>query len=489
MKRTWPVLAPAIFLSLVGALISYYLLFKHFGGDSGAVLEWVCEGGEDSKRSCDQVLGSEYGMFPAVDSALPPTEKYVPRPIVGGITMVPRPVALFGLMYFSALAVWYIAVGRPSRSRRIDHLLPLLFNICGVIGAIYYVKLMFTVMEAWCPWCVVTHVINALLLVCAILLWPGRRTAVTVAQTAKSDAPAGTPLPAGEAPHPVGADSAVNPACRPGTRLLIVTLGCIVAVCTAQWFMVNTGQANEIAAYNIAQVQAFNKEASKLMYGLYQSAKKHQIPRRPGDAVRNDGKQRLTLVIFSDLQCPHCATFAELIDKRIVPLFEGKLRIVFKHFPANKECNEHIARDLHPRACEAARAAEAARMLGGSDTFWKAHDLLFALRKAKDGPDFRALATQLELDPDRFVEAMKSEETATRIAEDIALAIELGANATPAAYVAGRRVPRVAVKQMLFWQAVKKRLDQVLEARRKKQEKEAKAKEAKNTATAPAQGN
>ncbi|MCP4251452.1 MAG: thioredoxin domain-containing protein [bacterium] len=486
MKRTWPVLAPAVFLSLLGAVISYTLLVKHYAKDSGAAwFESVCEGGEDSKRSCDAVLGSEYGMFPAVDSKLPPREKYVARPAVGGITMVPRPVALFGMMYFSVLAVWYIGVGRPSRSRRVVHLLPLMFNICGVIGAIYYVKLMFTVMDAWCPWCVVTHVINALLLICAILLWPRRWTVMQatpprVRDASTDDGEASSP---DAVAVPVHTDTVPQPLCGPSPRLLLVTLGCIVAVCMAQWFLVNTAQANEIAAFNTRYVQEFNKEASKLMYQLYMSAEKHQIPRRPDDAIRNDGKQRLTLVVFSDLQCPHCATFAKLVDDRIAPLFEGMLRVVFKHFPANKACNEHVARDLHPWACEAARASEAGRMLGGTEAFWKAHDLLFALRKAKEGPDFRAVAKQLDLDPDRFLEAMNSEEAATRISEDIALAMQLGVNATPAAYVSGRRVPRAAVKQMLFWRAVKQRLDQVLEARRKKQEEAA-----KNATTAPASG-
>ena len=56
-----------------------------------------------------------------------------------------------------------------------------------------------------------------------------------------------------------------------------------------------------------------------------------------------------------------------------------------------------------------------------------------------------------------------------RISEDIELGVKLGVDATPALYLSGRRVPRMAVRQSLFWQKAKERLDQILQARTAKQ--------------------
>ena len=80
------------------------------------------------------------------------------------------------------------------------------------------------------------------------------------------------------------------------------------------------------------------------------------------------------LVVFNDFQCPACRAFAHQIS-HLTEHFPGKLAIIFKHYSLGTECNEAVSVDRHPRACEAARAAEAARRQG---KFWPFHDGLFA---------------------------------------------------------------------------------------------------------------
>jgi len=465
MRRTWPVLLLAIVLSLVGVYLSFNLLAKHYAKSTG--LGWfdaVCEGTEQSSRSCDQVLASDYGLFPAVRADTPIEQKYAPV-AVGFLRLRPRPVALYGMMYFSVLAGWYLAIGRLSFSRRKLHFAPLLFNAGGVLGALYFIYVMFSRIEAWCPWCMVTHVLNGLLLVCAILLWPRRPAGAGGGRDAQK--PAATPRAGKQKPAPAAADVQVG---HPSLRIVLIAVGGIIAVVAAEWYLGNVAHANEMLAYQKTYVTAFNKQASKLMYGLYQSNTKHQIPRRPDDPVKNEGAPRLSLVVFSDLQCPHCATFAEYLDQRIEPLFDGLLRVTFRHFPANRACNQHVVKDLHPGACQAARAAEAVHLLGGNEGFWKAHDLLFELRSAGDKLDYRDLARRLGHDPQRFVETMDSQAVIDRISEDIELAKKIGVDATPALFLSGRRVPRLAVRQPLFWRTAQAHLNRILQAKARQQD-------------------
>jgi protein-disulfide isomerase len=117
--------------------------------------------------------------------------------------------------------------------------------------------------------------------------------------------------------------------------------------------------------------------------------------------------------------------------------YDGKLQIVFKHLPLDTDCNESIKRNLHPHACEAACAAEAARRQG---QFWEAHDRLFASSSSSRGPDIVAIAGQLELDTRIFEADRLSDATRRKIRADIEQGLRLGVDVTPAVFLNGRRV-------------------------------------------------
>src|SRR3977135_2326108 len=72
----------------------------------------------------------------------------------------------------------------------------------------------------------------------------------------------------------------------------------------------------------------------------------------------------VTIVEYGDFECPNCKQAAPAV-KLLLERFEGKVRLVFRHFPLE---------EVHPHALHAALAAEAA---GAQDRFWQMHDLLF----------------------------------------------------------------------------------------------------------------
>ena len=133
---------------------------------------------------------------------------------------------------------------------------------------------------------------------------------------------------------------------------------------------------------------------------------------------------KITLVEFSDFQCPHCgAAHPDLV--RALREFDGNLRLVYRYFPLSN----------HTRALPAAKAAEAARLQG---KFWEMHDLLFEHQRQLEDADLKKYATELGLDMQRFESDMASEQVVKRIQADRDMGEKLGIEATPSFFVNGR---------------------------------------------------
>ena len=134
----------------------------------------------------------------------------------------------------------------------------------------------------------------------------------------------------------------------------------------------------------------------------------------------------VTIVEFSDFECPYCAAAAPLL-KRVVREFDGQVRLVFMHYPLTEG---------HPHAMQAARASIAASKQG---KFWELHDLLFENQSALNDEDLERYAEELGLDMERFRADLRSEETQRLIETQKAMGREAGVRGTPTIFVNGRR--------------------------------------------------
>ena len=141
------------------------------------------------------------------------------------------------------------------------------------------------------------------------------------------------------------------------------------------------------------------------------------------------------MVVFNDFQCPGCRQLAQTVHG-LARKFEGSLHIVFKHFPLDSVCNPLVKRELHPKACDAAHAAEAAHRQG---RFWGFHEALFMPKSAQRNT-LNALVEDLGLDVEQFNAQRKSEAALSKVKADIDLGIELGIDGTPSVFINGRRV-------------------------------------------------
>jgi 2-hydroxychromene-2-carboxylate isomerase len=143
-----------------------------------------------------------------------------------------------------------------------------------------------------------------------------------------------------------------------------------------------------------------------------------------GAKVRGAPMAPVTIVEFSDFQCPYCgAAHPELT--RLLREFDGQVKLVFKYFPLSG----------HDRAMPAARAAEAAARQG---KFWEMHDMLFEHQHELEDADFERYANALGLDMDKFRSDIVSSDVQARIDADRAEGEKLKLEGTPTIYVDGR---------------------------------------------------
>jgi protein-disulfide isomerase len=147
--------------------------------------------------------------------------------------------------------------------------------------------------------------------------------------------------------------------------------------------------------------------------------------------VKGDPEAKVTIVEFSDFECPFCGRAIEVV-KQVESRYGKDVRLTFKHNPL----------PMHPNAPYAARASIAA---GKQGKFWQMHDKLFEANIARtpDGlkPDrIDQMARDLGLDLDRFHRDAESQETKDQVEADQAQARALGATGTPYFYVNGQRV-------------------------------------------------
>jgi protein-disulfide isomerase len=148
-----------------------------------------------------------------------------------------------------------------------------------------------------------------------------------------------------------------------------------------------------------------------------------------GSAVRGKATAPVTIVEFSDFQCPFCRRVVPTLAE-IQQIYGDKVRLVFKHNPL----------PFHPRAAPAAELAIEARAQKGDKGFWAAHDLLFADQTKLDEADLLVHAKTLGLDLTRVDAAIAKRKHQREIDADQDLGDDLQASGTPHFFINGRRL-------------------------------------------------
>jgi protein-disulfide isomerase len=134
----------------------------------------------------------------------------------------------------------------------------------------------------------------------------------------------------------------------------------------------------------------------------------------------------VTIIEFSDFQCPFCSRVNPAIAKAM-ETYGDKVRIVFRQFPLS----------IHPQA---PKASEAALCAADQNKFWEYHDALFADQQKLAIADLKAKATALALDQAKFDACLDSGSKAAKVAKDMEDGTKAGVSGTPALFINGRFV-------------------------------------------------
>ncbi|MFL5264542.1 MAG: DsbA family protein, partial [Anaeromyxobacteraceae bacterium] len=131
----------------------------------------------------------------------------------------------------------------------------------------------------------------------------------------------------------------------------------------------------------------------------------------------------VTIVEFSDFQCPFCSKAEETVDK-VMKTYDGKVKLVFRDYPL----------PFHPNA---QKAAEAAHCAGAQDKYWEMHKVLFANQKALEPAALKGYAKELKLDQPKFDKCLDSGEMAKKVEANKEAGAKVGVSGTPAFFVNG----------------------------------------------------
>ena len=152
----------------------------------------------------------------------------------------------------------------------------------------------------------------------------------------------------------------------------------------------------------------------------------------------------ITIVEFSDFQCPYCRRWHEEVYGPLLAAYPGKIRMVYRHLPLTS---------IHP---DALPAAEAVMCAGEQDAFWPYHEKLFS-SETLGSEIYTQYARDLSLDMTSFETCMADHKYQEAVQIDTDFAIDLGIRSTPTFFING--LPVVGAQPLdVFKQVIDKEL-------------------------------
>jgi protein-disulfide isomerase len=172
--------------------------------------------------------------------------------------------------------------------------------------------------------------------------------------------------------------------------------------------------------------------ASKVYAKIIEKGKVFEALDSQVQDIKTDGlptygakKARITLVEYSDFQCPYCSRVGPTM-KQVVDMYKGNARLIFKQFPLS----------FHKQARPAAKASLAAHRQG---KFWEMHDLIFENQRALADDLYEKLAGQLGLDAAKFKKDFADPKIDAAVNEDFREGQRVGVRGTPTFFINGRK--------------------------------------------------
>lgn len=147
-----------------------------------------------------------------------------------------------------------------------------------------------------------------------------------------------------------------------------------------------------------------------------------------GNPVLGSAQAPITIVEFSDYQCPYCQQWQQQVLPQLQEKYGDKVRLVYRDFPLY---------GTHP---EAEAAAEAANCAGAQNKYWEYHNLLFSGQNPLGADTYAAYAKNLSLDTTAFQKCLTDHTYLQEVKNDYDVASKIGVRSTPTFFINGLAV-------------------------------------------------
>jgi protein-disulfide isomerase len=155
-----------------------------------------------------------------------------------------------------------------------------------------------------------------------------------------------------------------------------------------------------------------------------ESVTRYNIP-TDGDPSIGAENAKITIIEFSDYQCPYCKRWNDEVFDRLLQEYPDDVRFVYRDFPLTS---------IHP---EAFPAAEAANCAGEQGDYWQYHRALFSEKYGLGQSAYEKYAAELSLDTNAFAQCLSENRYSDEITADMNFAADLGISSTPTFFVNG----------------------------------------------------
>jgi protein-disulfide isomerase len=299
-----------------------------------------------------------------------------------------------GLPLSSFAVGWYLAlfavalIARNRFWRRESLRVALLMTSFGLLLSLGYLSIMAFRIQVYCLFCLLIDVVGLLSLAC--VFW------------AKPDS-LSTPSPETEK----------------WKKLVGVVISCLIVAVVGLKFL----DSDSIPASEIDQ------RVNEVLSSPVLPVDTHSPSFGPSNAP-------VTIVEFSDFQCPYCRIGA-MVMNTVLERYPNQVRVVFKPFPLDASCNRMITQPMHLTACEAARTALCAEKQGKfADTYETLFDRQTEIVPGMPGK----MAAEVGVDSSKLEACVKDPEISQAVSKSIEEGIQLGVQSTPTFFINGHKM-------------------------------------------------
>ncbi len=173
------------------------------------------------------------------------------------------------------------------------------------------------------------------------------------------------------------------------------------------------------------------------------------------DHIWGNKDAKITIVEYSDMECPFCKQFHPSVA-RVIDEYNGKVNWVYRHFPLSQ---------LHQNAQKEAEATECAAQLDGNDGFWKYLNTVMERTESNDGfslDKLVPLAKELGLDEKKFKDCLDSGKYTEKVQKDFSDGQAAGIQGTPGGFILAKNGKSAVIEGAIPYDQLKWYVDQFL---------------------------